>query len=256
MDTITELEEDLALTNYVASERDKGFSDAEVKEKLLAAGWDKAKIEAILQDLAQKQTKGKAPSTETFIEKSSSVEKFAKYSPYMAENETVSAAYKIGFYHFLLTNEGLILLRTFPKTLIKYHYKDIELIEYYTNIKWGKLVWFISLSVVSFFFFMLEDLVFTKILQTLPFLKPLLGKDLFMSMNIVGVIIFFVLIILTISNGYGFFTSIFGRIRVLPYREAPIDIITKMTRPVQDFIIDIENRKKEAHALETQGSVK
>ncbi len=206
--------------------------------------------------MAQKQTKGKAPSTETFIEKSSSVEKFAKYSPYMAENETVSAAYKIGFYHFLLTNQGLILLRSFPKTLIKYHYKDIELIEYYTDIKWGKLVWFVSLSVVSYLFFMLEELVFTKILQTLPFLRPLLGKDLMWGMNIVGVLMFFILLIGAVVNGYGYFTSIFGRIRVLPYREAPIDIITKMTRPVQDFIIDIENRKKEAHALEVQSAGK
>lgn len=171
----------------------------------------------------------------------------------MTENETISAAYKIGFYHFLLTNEGLILLRNFPRNFIKLEYKDIELVEYYTFVQWGKLTWFIVLSVFSYLFYMLEDVFFSKLMLALPFLKPLLRKDLFIEMNLLGLGIFVVLIIFTIVNAYGFFTTLFGRIRILPYREAPIDVITKMTRPVQDFIIEMENKKKEQHIAEAQG---
>ena len=181
----------------------------------------------------------------SFIEKTAEIDKYAEFSKYLTDDESVAQSYTIGRYTVLLTNQRIIMIKKFPRNITKIEYEDIELVEYYTDVNWAKLVYSVVFGVLSLIFYLVGDFIFRKISVALPFIIPLIKTSIALDMSLLTLVLFAVFTILFFSNLYAFFDSFMGRLRVIPKKQGPKDIITKLTKDVQEIIAALETKKRE-----------
>jgi len=235
--TIAELDDKLVLDNYIKDQRLKGFNEEEIRDQLNEAGWDKALVEEAL--------KSDSAKADCFIEKTDEVSKFSKFSKYLTEEEAVTNSYVIGHYDVLLTNDRVILIKKFPRNVTKIEYEDIELVEYFTDVDWMKLVYSVISGILTLVILIFNVLIFGRLSKALPFLKAILGKAVLGEYSILALVLLVVFGIMFISNIVGFFDSFMGRLRIIPKKQGPKDLVTKLTKDTQDLISFLEIKKKD-----------
>lgn len=225
---IPNVDEQIALENYVREQRLKGYKNEELRVELRKVGWDKKFIEEILKNT-------KSESSDLI-----GLNKYAKYDKYIKDDEIIKSVYSISTTKLILTNERLIVIKFFPKVQIKIDYKNIEYVEYFTNIYWRYL--FISLGCIFAFLFIFSfhDNLSVQLQNLVPFLAPILTKKVISQYNIFSFILSIVFICSFLIIGWKFVDSLFGRLRITIKDQAPVDIISKLTTQVQSFIKEME----------------
>ena len=177
---------------------------------------------------------------------------FTRYQQYLLQGEKVEFATTLGFherfklYHIVSTNLRLIIIKVFPKNLIELEYKDVEVVEYYTNVAWLQLIYSCFLYFVTVLFFMNHAAILDKFRLFFPPAEPLLYAGNFFGLTAGA---FIVLGVLVVAGTYFFgwwVLSLFGRFRVLIYQQAPLEIVTELTGGVQQLIKIIEQKKRAA----------
>jgi len=177
---------------------------------------------------------------------------YQRYQQYLLQNEWVEFATTLGFherfklYHIVSTNLRLIVIKVFPKNLIELEYKDVEVVEYYTNVAWLQLIYSAFLFFVSVLFFLNHDAIMDKMRLFFPPAEPLLYAGNFFGLTAGS---FIVLAVLLVAGVYFFgwwVLSLFGRFRILIYQQAPLEIVTGLTPGVQQLIKLIEQKKRVA----------
>ncbi len=242
MAIITEIEDKLVLDNYIKDQKSRGFNPEEIKEQLFDAGWDKTLVEEML--------KANLDQTQSFLEKTDATSQFSQYSSYLTEDENITTNYKIGFYVILITNIRVIIIRRFPKTITKIDYDDIELIEYYTDIEWKKLIYGIIYGLAALILFIFDALISPKLAKTIIFLAPYFKTDFVLGINPITFTIIVIFTILCIRYCISYYDSVKGRLRIVPRKQGPKEIVTKLTKEVQEFINFMELKKKETKTNE------
>jgi len=186
--------------------------------------------------------------------------KFNKYKDLLLDGECIKEAYEVGFlcfrlYVLLFTEKRLILIKKIPKNIIELHYKDIELVEFYTNIEWLKLFYAMMIYVLFYQLFININALLGMIIESVPALEPLLYAGDFFGMHIGS---FLPLAALFIAGTYfaGLFVlSAIGRLRILIYDQPPFDIATlydeSVTRLIHTFAELSEKYSKERERLQT-----
>lgn len=225
-----EIDESMVLENYITKQRAKGFTDEEIKEQLVKSGWQPEKI---VDALNPKKAK------------SSSVEKYAKYSHYLKEDEVIRNEFKIGLSTMLLTNERLIIIEKFPARLTELPYNEINIVEYYTYIKWMKLFYTILFGALSYILYTYQTMIFNRVEHYMPYLRNMIQAKAVYNLNILTVIILAAFAVIIVYNIVIFIDSLLGRLRVSPHNEGPIDLKTRLSQDVEDFISQVERYKEQ-----------
>lgn len=223
-----DVEATLRLINYIKQQHAKGFTKEEIREQLLNAGWEEKTIEKYLKQTLEKQ--------ETFESSKEFVELFASYGKFLTEGEEIKFKYDIGLYHVVITTKRLILLRKFPKALIEFNLENIELVEYYTNVKTMKAIWAAGYLLGSLLFYLYNEVLWNRLELLLPITKKFLSIHPFFGLNLIAIIILGYSIIMGVIDLSNFLLSFIGRVRVMPKGVGPTDIISTMTPEVETFI--------------------
>ena len=177
---------------------------------------------------------------------------YQRYQQYLLQNEWAEFATTIGFherfklYHIVSTNLRLIVIKVFPKNLIELEYKDVEVVENYTNVAWLQPIYSCFLYFVTVLFFMNHAAILDKFRLFFPPAEPLLYAGNFFGLTAGA---FIVLGVLVVAGTYFFgwwVLSLLGRFRVLIYQQAPLEIVTELTGGVQQLIKIIEQKKRAA----------
>lgn len=180
---------------------------------------------------------------------------YGRYQQYLLPNERVEFAVTMGFherfklYHLVVTNLRLIAIKVFPKNLIELEYKDIEVVEYYTNVAWLQLIYSCFLSFVSVLFFLNHAAILDKFRLFFPPAEPLLYAGNFFGMTAGAFIVLAVLLVAGIYFFGWWVLSLFGKFRILIYQQAPLEIVTSLNAPVQQLIKLIEQKKRAAQTV-------
>jgi len=157
--------------------------------------------------------------------------KFDKYKNLLLDGETIKEAYDVGFlcfrlYVILFTGKRLILLKKIPRNVIELDYKDIELVEFYTNIEWLKMFYAILIYVLLYQIFININVLLEKVIEFVPPLEPLLYAGNFFGMNM-GTFVPSAMLFVAGTYFAGLFVlSAIGRLRILIYDQPPFDIAT------------------------------
>ncbi len=229
-----EVEDTLRLINYIKSQQAKGFSNDEIKEKLLNAGWNQRMVEKymskyVLSDLSKQED--------------ITIESFAKYGKLLLEGEEIKSYFEVGFNHIvLITSARLIFIRKFPKHLKEFKFNEIEIVEYFTNVQWLRLFYSIFYLVFFIVFLQFNDFFWRKLVELAPSTVTVLNVKLFLGLNIPAFVILIYLFAMFVYDGYTFGTSFLGKLRIMPKHLAPVDIITKMTSDVERIIEILEQK--------------
>jgi hypothetical protein len=229
-----DVEDTLRLIKYIKQEQTKGFTKEEIREKLLGSGWRTKDVDKYLTDYVLDGDLEKA-SADT-------IELFAKYGKFLLPGEQIKSTHSVGFYNVVFTENRVILLKKFPKNILEFNFKDIELVEYYTDIQWLHLLYFFGYffgSVIFFFYhsFLWENIVmFASITQRFFDFQPFLG------MNVLAILIFVYLIYMALRDLYYFVASFTGKFRIMPRVMGPTDIMCKLTGDVERVIQVIEEK--------------
>ncbi|HLC66072.1 MAG TPA: hypothetical protein VJK52_00350 [Candidatus Nanoarchaeia archaeon] len=177
-----------------------------------------------------------------------------QYQQYLLPNEQVEFSATLGFherfklYHVVLTNLRLLVIKTFPKNLIELEYKDLEIVEYYTNVAWLQLIYAAFLFFVAVLFFLNHSAILDKFRLFFPPAEPILYAGNFFGLTAGAFIVLAVLLIAGIYFCGWWVLSLFGRFRILIYHQAPLEIVTGLTPGVQDLIKRIELKKRAARS--------
>lgn len=227
------------LDEYVKGEKERGFLKSQIKDELLKAGWKENNIMESLNKYFPE--KGKTETISRRIDVGT--EKASKFKKFLLFDEAIDKMYKIGFYNALLTNKRFILYKPFPKNFFEVDYKDIEIVEYYTIVKWKSLIIAIVTAFLSFFILKQHDFMWRIITQYAPSFAEVFEISI-LGMNIIFVLFTVLFILYSTFHTINFIFSLIGRFRVLPYNQGPIDIITRMSTKLTELINEI-NRIKE-----------
>lgn len=228
---IVSVDDQIALENYVREQKEKGYSDDEIREILRKANWDRRLIEDVLINVKVGET-------------DSGIDKYAKYDKYIRDDEVIKSVYNISATKIIVTNERVIVIKHFPQSQIKVNFTDIENIEYFTDISWKYLFisWFSLFAVL--FIYSYHEVLSQQIIAVLPFLVVLINKSLIFGYNILTFFISLGLFVLFFYYGWKFVDTLFGRLRIYVKNQAPIDIVTKLNFNVEQFIKEIELLEK------------
>ena len=170
------------------------------------------------------------------------------FKPKLLEGEQVISTLHVGWWKFKLyklfsTNKRLIVLKKFPKNLIDIDYRQIELVEYYTNVEWAKSLYGILFMALAFFFLTAQETVMPLIYNSAEFLKPILDRGNIFGLTFGSITIFVAFLFVGLYFFGLFFLSLLGSLRILLYEQAPFDITTGMTAHIQDLIRFVEEQK-------------
>jgi hypothetical protein len=216
------------LINYIKQQHAKGFTKEEVRTQLLSAGWEQKTVDKYITQTLVKE--------KSFEESKEFVELFARYGKFLTEGEEIKFKYDIGLYHVVITTKRLILLRKWPKALIEFTLENIDIVEYYTDIKTYKGVWGVAYLIGGGFFYMFNDVLWQRLALILPITQTFLNTKFFFGMNTVALIIFLYCLSMGIYDLVTFLLSFIGRVRVMPKNLGPTDLISQMTPQVEEFI--------------------
>lgn len=229
-----DVEATLRLMNYIKQQHAKGFTREEMREQLLAAGWEEKTVEKYLSQTLEKE--------QAFEESKEFVELFAHYGKFLIEGEEIKFKYDIGLYHVVITTKRLILLRKFPKALVEFNLENVELVEYYTNVKTMKAIWAAVYLLGSLLFYLYNEILWNRLSLLLPIAKKFLSIQPFFGLNLIALIILGYCLTMGIIDLANFILSFIGRVRVMPKGVGPTDIISKMTPEVETFIQTMQER--------------
>lgn len=230
--TKIEVEDTLKLITYIKQEQAKGFTKEEIHEKLIKAGWHPKDIEKYLTDYVLSGKVGQeSPAT---------IKLFARYGKFLLPGEEIKAHYMIGHYNIVFTAGRLILLKKFPKNILEFNFKDIELVEYYTDIRWLHLLYFAGYLAGAVIFFLFHNFLWDKIVEFIPITGRFFEFQPFLGLNILALLIFIYLVYMTIYDLYHFATSFIGRLRIMPKAMGPTDIMCKLSPDVEKVIQKLE----------------
>lgn len=177
-----------------------------------------------------------------------------QYAQYLLANEQIEFSATLGFherfklYHVLVTNLRLLVIKTFPKNLIELEYKDLEVVEYYTNVAWLQLIYSCFLLFVAVLFYLNNVAILDKFRLFFPPAEPILYAGNFFGMTAGAFIVLAVLLVAGIYFCGWWVLSLFGRFRILIYHQAPLEIVTGLTSGVQELIKRIEQKKRAVQA--------
>jgi len=167
---------------------------------------------------------------------------------YLLEGEKINKIYDLGIltidlYKIVLTDRRMIVIKKFPKNVIELNFKNIELVEYYTNVEWMKLIFSILFFILITVFIVSSNFVLQRLAAFLPPVEPILEAGPFLGMKVGMLLVLFLL-----GTGalyyFGFFiNSLFGRLRIIIYEQAPLDIITPLTPDVTEILKNVETVK-------------
>ncbi len=167
--------------------------------------------------------------------------KYDKYKNLLLDNESIKEAYTVGFlccrlYVLLFTEKRLILVKKIPRNVIELNYKDIELVEFYTNIEWLKMFYGLLLYVLLYEIFLNIEVLLEKVVEFVPPLEPLIYAGNFFGMNMGTFLPSAVLFIAATYFAGLFVLSAIGRLRILIYDQPPFDIATLYDSTVTKLI--------------------
>lgn len=220
--------------NYIKQQHAKGFTKEEIREQLLSAGWEEKTAEKYLTETLAKEQK--------FEESTEFVELFARYGKFLTEGEEIKFKYEIGLYHVVITTKRLILLRKFPKALIEFNLENIELVEYYTNVKTYKGLWGGGYLLGGVLFYLYQDVLWNRLTLLIPIADKFLQTKPLFGLNLLGLIVLGYALGMGIYDLTNFLLSFIGRVRVMPKSVGPTDIISQMTPQVEEFIQTMQER--------------
>lgn len=217
---------------------------AEEINALLLKGHQKFKEKLALK----KSEKAQTPASLTKTSQDPGFFKAEWFTPKLLQGEKILEILHVGMWKFKLykifcTNQRLIVLKKFPKNLIDIDYKQIELVEYYTNVEWVKSLYATLFIALAFFFLTAQEAVMKLIFDAVGFIEPILNRGNLFGLSFGGIIIFLGLLFAGIYFFGLFFISLLGSLRILLYEQAPFDITTKMTPEIQDLIRFVEQQK-------------
>ena len=172
------------------------------------------------------------------------------FTPKLLEGERILETLDVGFwklkiYRIFATNKRLIVLKKFPKNLMDMDYRQIELVEYYTNVEWMMSVYGMVLIALMFFFLTAQETVMNAIYSNVAFIEPILNRGNLFGLSFGAFIIFLGLLFGGLYFLGMFVLSLLGSLRILLYEQAPFDITTSMTIEIQDLIRFVEQQKIE-----------
>lgn len=179
---------------------------------------------------------------EKFEESKEFVELFARYGKFLTEGEEIKFKYNIGLYHAVITTKRLILLKKFPKALVEFNLENIELVEYYTNVKTTKALWAAVYLIGSVLFYFYNSVLWDRLLKLIPISENFLSIHPFFGMNLIVLIILGYSLTMGIIDLVNFLFSFIGRVRIMPKGIGPTDIISQMTPEVEQFIQTMQER--------------
>ncbi|MBI1969241.1 hypothetical protein HYS48_00985 [Candidatus Woesearchaeota archaeon] len=174
------------------------------------------------------------------------------YSKYLLPNEKVELAAHLGPFQFFLpytilaTNLRLLIIKSFPKNLIELEYKDVEVVEYYTNVSWLKLIYSVFLFVVAYLFLINRDAILEKFALFLPPAEPIIYAGNFFGLTAGSFLIVAIFLVAGLYFFGLFIRSLFGRFRILIYEQAPLEIMTSLSGELQALMRHIEGKKRGA----------
>ena len=230
--TKIEVEDTLRLITYIKDEQAKGFTKDEIHEKLIKAGWHPKDIEKYLTEYV---LSGKVEK-----ESSATIKLFAKYGKFLLPGEEIKAHYVVGHYNIVFTAGRLIILKKFPKNILEFNFKDIELVEYYTDIRWLHSLYFAGYFAGTIIFALFHSSLWTYVVDIIPIAKRFFDFNPFFGMNVLAFLIFLYLLYMALYDLYHFVTSFIGRLRIMPRSMGPTDIMCKLTPDVEKTIQKLE----------------
>lgn len=172
------------------------------------------------------------------------------FKPSLLPGEKIESTFDLGLLQFdvytiFATNQRLIVVKRFPKSLMEVHYEQIELLEYYTDIEWLK-------GLYAFFGFMLTFMFWFNRSAIMKGLYDLVGsiEKLSSAVMIGGVpagewLVFIGMLCVSFYFLGLFVLSLFGNLRILLYEQAPFDITTELTPQIQQLIMLVDQKKAE-----------
>ena len=179
----------------------------------------------------------------------SGLKEFARwFKPTLLSGEKIESTFDLGFwrldiYTIFATNQRLIVVKRFPKSLMEVHYEQIELLEYYTDIEWVK-------GLYAFFGFMLTFMFWFNRSAIMQGIYNLVGsiEKLSTAVMIGGIpagewLVFFGMLCVSLYFIGLFVLSLFGQLRILLYEQAPFDITTELTPQIQQLIMLVDEKK-------------
>lgn len=173
-----------------------------------------------------------------------------EYRYYLLPDEDLRKIYHIGIlninlYKILLSDSRLIVIKRFPKNVVELKFKNIELAEYYTNVEWLRLFFGLGFVGLIILFLISSDFILQRFIDFLPPLEEVLLAGPVLGMRVGTIILLLVLLLGAFYYLGVFVNSLFGRLRIIIYEQAPLDILTPFNREVADIIRTVEAYKGE-----------
>ncbi|MFC1682040.1 hypothetical protein ACFL0X_00295 [Nanoarchaeota archaeon] len=206
------------LLEYLYEERKLGTDPSKIEEKLLMKGWEK---EVIAYHLKLVFERGKKHPYKELV---------------IPQGERALGNFRVGNNRMLCTEKRLIVVKKFPRNLLEIPYGNIEAVEYYTLIKWWNLAYGLMFALITSLVFAKSNSFWLFFEGLFPNSASALDIEILFDLNIVMFIVVFVLLFFTIKHFVYFTISLFGKLRILPKDEGPVDIITSYTNDVKGLL--------------------
>jgi len=170
------------------------------------------------------------------------------YKAYLLPGEKLEQTFHLGVWKFkfntvLATNRRILIIRSFPRNLTDIDYPSIEIVEYYTNVEWIHLLFSLLLWILAALFFMNRVIIIQSISNFFPPIAPVLTSGSFLGINAGSFLIAGVLVAGAIYHMAFWMISFFGKLRLIMFDQAPIDVVTSFDEDAQKLIKLLEQRK-------------
>ncbi len=172
----------------------------------------------------------------------------AKYKAYLLPGEKLERVFHLGVWKFrfntvLATNRRILIIRKFPRNLTDIDYPSIEIVEYYTNVEWIHMLFSLLLWILAALFFVNRTIIIQSINDFFPPIAPVLTSGQFLGLNAGSFLLVGVFVAGAIYHMGFWVISFFGKLRLIMFDQAPIDVMTSFSEDTQKLIKRLEQRK-------------
>lgn len=172
----------------------------------------------------------------------------SRYKEYLLRGEKLEKVFHLGFFVFkmhtvLATNRRILIIKRFPRNLADIDYPSIEIVEYYTNIEWIQMLFAGLLWILAALFFVNRTIVVRGIGEFFPPLAPVLTSGNFLGLNAGSFLLVGSFVAGAIYHMGFWILSFFGKLRLIMFDQAPIDVVASFDEDTQNLIKLIEMRK-------------
>ncbi len=170
------------------------------------------------------------------------------YETYLLPGENLEKVFQLGvwklrFNTVLATNRRILIIRRFPRNLTDIDYPSVEIVEYYTNVEWVRLLFSLLLWILVVLFFANRVIVIQSISDFFPPIAPILTSGQFLGFNAGSFLIVGAFTAGAIYYMGSWIISLFGKLRLIMFDQAPIDVVTSFSKDTQNLIMLLEQRK-------------